>query len=191
MDQNTILVIGTFSISITSILLIINLGTKQAKKKRSENIKTNQPVIVDVKEQNIFVISDLHLLKKISDENIELLNKEKIYRIEGLRKKIITKQDTDLYSKKLGIYKSLVEDWVRLGEFSILHGITQEYIDLLERNGIKSTLDLFDQDPEILYNQLIQSNSINQLPTLGMIKHWIRVSKGAKERENQQILIMG
>ena len=154
MDQNTILIIGTFSISISSTLLIIYLGTKQAKKKKSGIVKTNQPVIVDEKEQTIFEISDLHLLKKISEENIESLNEEKIYRIEELRKKIITKQDTDLYSKKLGIYKSLVEDWVRLGEFSTLHGITQEYIDLLEMNGIKSTLGLYDKDPEILYKQL-------------------------------------
>lgn len=190
MDQNTILIIGTFSISISSTLLIIYLGTKQAKKKKSGIVKTNQPVIVDEKEQTIFEISDLHLLKKISEENIESLNEEKIYRIEELRKKIITKQDTDLYSKKLGIYKSLVEDWVRLGEFSTLHGITQEYIDLLEMNGIKSTLDLYDKDPEILYKQLMQSDSINQSPTLGMLKHWIRTSKDAKERESRQILIV-
>ena len=190
MDQNTILIIGTFSISISSALLIIYLGTKQAKKKKSGIVKTNQPVIVDEKEQTIFEISDLHLLKKISEENIESLNEEKIYRIEELRKKIITKQDTDLYSKKLGIYKSLVEDWVRLGEFSTLHGITQEYIDLLEMNGIKSTLDLYDKDPEILYKQLMQSDSINQSPTLGMLKHWIRTSKDEKERENRKILIV-
>ena len=190
MDQNTILIIGTFSISISSTLLIIYLGTKQAKKKKSGIVKTNQPVNVDEKEQTIFEISDLHLLKKISEENIESLNEEKIYRIEELRKKIITKQDTDLYSKKLGIYKSLVEDWVRLGEYSTLHGITQEYIDLLEMNGIKSTLDLYDKDPEILYKQLMQSDSINQSPTLGMLKHWIRTSKDEKERENRQILIV-
>jgi len=190
MDQNTILIIGKFSISITITLLIIYLGTKQAKKKRSGIVKTNQPVIVDEKEQTIFEISDLHLLKKISDENIESLNEEKIYRIEELRKKIITKKDTDLYSKKLGIYKSLVEDWVRLGEFSTLHGVTQEYIDLLEMNGIKSTLDLFDKDPEVFYKQLMQSDSINQSPTLGMLKHWIRTSKDAKERENRQIFIV-
>lgn len=190
MDQNTILIIGTFSISISSTLLIIYLGTKQAKKKKSGIVKTNQPVIIDEKEQTIFEISDLHLLKKISEENIESLNEEKIYRIEELRKKIITKQDTDLYSKKLGIYKSLVEDWVRLGEYSTLHGITQEYIDLLEMNGIKSTLDLYDKDPEILYKQLMQSDSINQSPTLGMLKHWIRTSKDEKERENRQILIV-
>jgi len=190
MDQNTILIIGTFSISISSTLLIIYLGTKQAKKKKLGIVKTNQPVIIDEKEQTIFEISDLHLLKKISEENIESLNEEKIYRIEELRKKIITKQDTDLYSKKLGIYKSLVEDWVRLGEYSTLHGITQEYIDLLEMNGIKSTLDLYDKDPEILYKQLMQSDSINQSPTLGMLKHWIRTSKDEKERENRQILIV-
>ena len=70
MDQNTILIIGTFSISISSTLLIIYLGTKQAKKKKSGIVKTNQPVIVEEKEQTIFEISDLHLLKKISEENI-------------------------------------------------------------------------------------------------------------------------
>ena len=64
MDQNTIVIIGTFSISISSTLLIIYLGTKQAKKKKSGIVKTNQPVIVDEKEQTIFEISDLHLLKK-------------------------------------------------------------------------------------------------------------------------------
>lgn len=188
MNQNTILIIGTFSISITSAILLLYVGARV--RERSEIVKANHPVNIEVKDQNLIQISDLHLLKKVSDEHIELLYEEQIYSIEGLREKLISKQDTDSFSKKLGLYQSLVYDWVRLGEFSILDGITQEYIDLLEIIGIETIMDLVDQDPEIVYYQLRQVTDSITLPTLGMIIRWVRVSNGTRERENQRLLII-
>ncbi len=116
------------------------------------------------------------LSRRRSSENIQLLINEEIYSIKQLRNRIRTQQDAISYSKKLGIYKNLVEDWVRLGEFSKLHGITQEYIDLLKLNGINTIMDLQNQDPNVLYYQCVRTHNRNA-PTLGMIKHWIRASK--------------
>lgn len=198
MDERIFLAQGILIVSAISVLLLISFYKNYSKRERlnklktsSEVVKANYPVNVEVKDQSLYKISDLHLLKKVSDEQLALLYEEKIYNIEDLRERIISRQDAVAYSKKLGIYKSLVEDWVRLGEFSILQGITQEYIDLFEMNGIKTITDLVDQDPEILYNKLKhKTDSTNSVPTLGMINHWIRVSKSAQEKDNLQIIII-
>jgi hypothetical protein len=120
--------------------------------------------------------NDLYLLDKISDTHIKILNNEKIFRIEQLKEKIQTQQDTLDYSHKLNVYKTLVENWVRLGEFSKLSGITQDYIDILNMVGIKSVLDLKNQDPEALFDNLKRINTQKPLPTLGMLRHWYRKS---------------
>ena len=198
MDERIFLAQGILIVSAISVLLLISFYKNYSKrellnklKTSSEVVKANYPVNVEVKDQSLYKISDLNLLKKVSEEQLALLYEEKIYNIEDLRERIISRQDAVAYSKKLGIYKSLVEDWVRLGEFSILQGITQEYIDLFEMNGIKTITDLVDQDPEILYNKLKhKTDSTNSVPTLGMINHWIRVSKSAQEKDNLQIIII-
>lgn len=118
---------------------------------------------------------DLFLLEKISQTHIKALNDEKIYRIEQLQEKIKNLEDTVTYSNKLNVYNSLVDNWVRLGGFSGLFGITQDYIDILEMVGIKTIEDLKNHDPEVIYKKLQKLNDIEKpIPTLGMLKHWHR-----------------
>ena len=182
MDQ-TIIFIGVSAVCTVSMLFMVYFGKRQtyreeevlnsvqANEKQKQCLeKFDEPVNKTRK------VDDLHLLKNVSSEHIQLLVQDEIFTIKQLRDKIRTKQDARSYSKKLGIYKNLVEDWVRLGGFSKLHGITQEYIDLLKLNGINTIMDLQNQDPNVLYYQCVRTHNRNA-PTLGMIKHWIRASK--------------
>ncbi len=147
--------------------------------KKQKNInKVNHPVKIEVNDETSIQLCDLNLLKNVSEQHIELLHKEQIYNIEQLRMKISTNQDSTILSGKLRIYNSLIEDWIRLGEFSRLHGITQDYIDLLEKDGIKTIKDLHNRDPDILYKELREMTDISKpVPTVGMLSHWIRASK--------------
>jgi hypothetical protein len=120
---------------------------------------------------------DLFLLDKISEMQIKILNDEKIFRIEQFQKRIQTQEDAFTYSNKLNVYKDLVDNWVRLGDFSRLKGITQVYIDILEMVGIESIEDLKNNDPELIYGKLENLSHIkNPIPTLGMLKYWHRNS---------------
>ena len=192
MDQNLIIAQGVFTIFVLLVLLLISYGKKQSKRIRinalnQKNLdKTRER---DAIEESFIQLCDLYLLKNVSDGHIELLEEEQIYTIEQLRTKITSEQDAAIFSEKLGIYRSLVDDWVRLGEFSRLYGITQDYIDLLEKIGVKTLMDLQNQDPVILYDKFrSNADSSDQLPTLGMIKRWIRVSR--VHEEIRQVIIV-
>ncbi len=194
-----IIINGSKSGYSSSIINIYTFGIfpnflyqKQPKKKSINALnqkKLDKTRERDIIEETFIQHGDLYLLKNVSDEHIELLEEDQIYSIEQLRKKITTQQDANTFSEKLGIYKSLVDDWVRLGEFSRLHGITQVYIDLLEKNGVKTVRDLQNQDPIILYDKFRNmTDNTDPLPTMGMIKRWIRVSK--VHEEIRQIIIV-
>lgn len=191
MDQNLVIAL-VLSISTLLAFFLISYTNKQPKKKSINALnqkKLDKTRERDIIEETFIQHGDLYLLKNVSDEHIELLEEDQIYSIEQLRKKITTQQDANTFSEKLGIYKSLVDDWVRLGEFSRLHGITQDYIDLLEKNGVKTVRDLQNQDPIILYDKFRNmTDNTDPLPTMGMIKRWIRVSK--VHEEIRQIIIV-
>ncbi|MFC1803601.1 DUF4332 domain-containing protein [Thermoproteota archaeon] len=176
MDQNAVIIIGIFIGSTIFVSLSIFFSTRAAEKELSKNKQRIESI---PEKSPIETHSDLELLKNISDQHIELLRAENISSIKQLREKIITKQDTNTYSVKLGVYRKYVEEWVRLGEFSRLNGITQDHINLFERVGVKSVRDLSQQTPEVLHRLLIESSdgNWNVLPTLGILSRWIRISR--------------
>jgi hypothetical protein len=176
MDQNTVIVIGITVATTIFVSLFLFFGTRAANRELALYKQQNDTLS---KKSPTEIQSDLELLKNISEQQIELLRAEDINSIKQLREKIVTQQDTNVYSVKLGVYRKYVEEWVRLGEFSQLHGITQNHIDLLERVGIKSVRDLSQQTPEILYRLLIESSNgdWNVIPSLGILSRWIRISR--------------
>ena len=122
------------------------------------------------------ITTDLHYLKNISREELILLSQEKISKIEDLKNKLNTDGDIHEFSEKLGIRRKLVEEWVTLGDFSSLHGMTKDYIQLLKKVGIMSVKDLRNQKPESLWEMLSENPDITVLPSLEMIRYWVRKS---------------
>lgn len=123
--------------------------------------------------------TDLKYLKNVSQDQMHKIITEEIYSIKNLREKIRSKKEIEDFSERIGAYKKLVNEWINLGEFSKLTGITQEYIDIFATVNIKSLEDLSKQTPEKLYELLKHEKTIdpNSIPTIGMLSHWIRITK--------------
>ena len=145
---------------------------------------TNSNFISDTSVYNI-AQTDLKYLKKVTQDQMQRIISEEIYSIQDLRKKIKSKKEIEDFSERIGAYKRLVNDWINLGEFSKLTGITQEYIDLFTSVNIKSLEDLSNKNPERLYELLKneKTNDPNRIPTIGMISHWIRIAKKIDQKQ--------
>jgi hypothetical protein len=137
-------------------------------KKRSENSLNNTAK------------TDLKYLKNVSQDQMNKIISEKIYSIKDLREKIKTKKEIDEFSEKIGVYRRIINEWIILGEFSKLTGINQEYINLFSEVNINTLNDLSEYEPEDLY-ELLKKENINNIPTIGMLSHWIRISKKVSE----------
>jgi hypothetical protein len=170
MHQGLTIIQLLFLLSTILVVILTYFGTLEAA---YTIVERDNDLIFDPKSETK---RNLHLLDRISDAHIRILNNEKIFRIEQLQGKIKTEQDTLDYSYKLNVYKNLVENWVKLGEFSILSGITQDYIEILNMVGIKTVPDLSNQDPEALFDKINGIKTQKPLPTLGMLRHWHRKS---------------
>jgi len=146
--------------------------------KHMESIKKNEEILYS--NQNLFS------LKEVNSNYINSLNSIDIYSIKELRYKAHTKEEIEVISKKTGIRKKLLDEWVRLGEFSRIQGIRQEHINLFEKVDINTVHELKKMDPEELYMQLLhlkkQGMIDSDIPTIGMISRWIRVSQKTPDR---------
>jgi hypothetical protein len=183
MEQNTIILAGLLVFSALIIGFFMFWGTRSRKEKSdSQDQLENQ----EIKVMESF---DLDNLKNITNENIATLRLKEINNILDLKKKISSENDIINYSEIMGIRRKLVEDWVSLGEFSQLHGININHISLFEKVGILSMQDLAKQEPAFLIKLLTQNQEIpNTVPTIGMLKYWIRNSKKITAQSNEKIV---
>ncbi|TFH18059.1 DUF4332 domain-containing protein [Candidatus Bathyarchaeota archaeon] len=179
MVTNSAIVVGVFVISTLVVLMLLYFETKSAQKEREQDeIKIRQTRIDETQYNNIEQESDLEYLKNISSKEIKILQLEEIRNIMEFKARINTEDDIMDYSIKLGIHKRLVEDWVRLGEFSRLRGMTQDYLNLLEKAGITSLSDLSDQEAFDLLDRIKQVSEFEvNLLSIGMLSYWIRNAK--------------
>ncbi len=85
---------------------------------------------------------------------------------------------------KTGISSLLVLKWVNMADLMRIHGIGEEYSELLERAGVDTVKELRNRNPENLYDALVKTNAtrklVRRLPTLSEVEAWI---KEAKESE--------
>jgi hypothetical protein len=143
--------------------------------------KTNTSKVELVRENH-----NLYLLKGVNSNYIDMLNSINIFSINQLRDKLKTVDEIEEISKRTGIREKLIDEWVRLGEFSRIQGIRQEHINLFEKIGVKTIHELKKCDPEELYLKLFDLKKrgiINsEIPTFGMISRWVRLSKESPDR---------
>ncbi len=189
MVTNSAIVVGVFVLSTLVVLMLLYFETKSAQKEREKDeIKIQQTRIDEKQYKNIEQESDLDYLKNISSKEIKILQLEEIKTIMEFKARINTEDDIMDYSTKLGIHKRLVEDWVRLGAFSRLRGMNQDYLNLLEKAGITTLSDLSGQEAFDLLDRIKQVSEFEvNLPSTGMLSYWIRNAHKTKliERESR------
>ena len=83
--------------------------------------------------------------------------------------------------EKSGIGHALILEWVNLADLMRIKGIGEEYSDLLEEAGVDTVKELRNRVPENLHPALVRTNEaknlVRRLPTLGMVRDWVRQAK--------------
>jgi len=86
--------------------------------------------------------------------------------------------------EKTGISSALILKWVNMADLMRIHGVGEEYSELLERAGVDTVKELRNRVPENLYDSMVQANEahkmVRRLPTLAEVESWV---KEAKETE--------
>jgi predicted flap endonuclease-1-like 5' DNA nuclease len=82
---------------------------------------------------------------------------------------------------KSGIGHALILEWVNLADLMRIKGIGEEYSDLLEEAGVDTVKELRNRVPENLLEGLVRTNAakklVRRLPTVGMVRDWVRQAK--------------
>ena len=82
---------------------------------------------------------------------------------------------------KSGIGHALILEWVNLADLMRIKGVGEEYSDLLEEAGVDTVKELRNRVPENLHEALVKTNEakrlVRRLPTLGMVRDWVRQAK--------------
>ncbi len=83
--------------------------------------------------------------------------------------------------EKSGIGHALILEWVNLADLMRIKGIGEEYSDLLEEAGVDTVKELRNRVPENLHEALVKTNQakklVRRLPTVGMVREWVRQAK--------------
>jgi PAS domain S-box-containing protein len=83
--------------------------------------------------------------------------------------------------EKTGISSLLILKWVNMADLMRVHGVGEEYSELLERAGVDTVKELRNRNPNHLYEAMAQTNEtlklVRRLPTLSDVESWVREAK--------------
>ena len=157
-------------------------GLKEKKVKLQEKISDNRHIEKTMEEiRMIKQYHDISSIKGVSPINVKKLNSINIFTVSQLLEAGETFEGVLTINKRTGIYSKKIDEWVRLGDFSRIQGITQNHIELLGAANVFRVKDLAQKIPQELHLKLVELNNDSKFcldtPTLGMVTRWIRIAK--------------
>lgn len=111
------------------------------------------------------------------------LNKMGIRKISDLLAASKTPDGIKKINNETGIYTKLLENWLIKADFLRIQAIRNEQIENLLELGINSTSELADISPETLHKTMLEKYSYKDVPSLGVIKRWIRLARDIQNME--------
>jgi PAS domain S-box-containing protein len=92
-----------------------------------------------------------------------------------------TQQGREELVEKTGISSALVMKWVNMADLMRVHGIGEEYSELLERTGVDTVKELRSRNPKNLFDAMMIANETHKLvrrvPHLAEVEGWINEAK--------------
>jgi predicted flap endonuclease-1-like 5' DNA nuclease len=117
-------------------------------------------------------------IEKVGPVNAEKLRAAGIQTVEKLLALCATPQGRKLVSEQCGISEHAILEWVNRADLHRIHGIGEEYSDLLEIAGVDTVVELARRNPEHLYQKLVEVNMatarVRRLPTAAQVADWVR-----------------
>ena len=120
----------------------------------------------------------LETIKSLSEEHNKLLRDEcDINSASALLKAGATPTKRQMIAETIGVEPSLVLEWIHQADLAQIKGIGRTYLGLLSAIDVRTLDDLKQQNPEILYQILEETNGnedlVHRLPTLEMLGDWV------------------
>ena len=120
----------------------------------------------------------LETIKSLSEEHNKLLRDEcDINSASALLKAGATPTKRQMIAETIGVEPSLVLEWIHQADLAQIKGIGRTYLGLLSAIDVRTLDDLKQQNPEILYQILEETNGnedlVHRLPTLEMLDDWV------------------
>jgi predicted flap endonuclease-1-like 5' DNA nuclease len=82
---------------------------------------------------------------------------------------------------KTGISEKLLLRWVNMADLYRIHGIGQEYAELLEAAGVDTVPELAQRIPSHLHEKMTAANAqkkmVRRLPDLAHVESWVAQAK--------------
>lgn len=146
--------------------------------------------------------TDIKNIDGIGPKNEKKLNEYGIFTIEDLRKEGETEEGRKKLSEETGIYLKWIENWVEQAKSHKVEEVVEkveevkeiekvekaqkvinndEYSELLEKAGFKSSKDLASIKPLDLLDKIYQTNQkynlVPRMPSINQIVRWIEQAK--------------
>ena len=90
--------------------------------------------------------------------------------------------------EKTGISATLVLKWVNMADLMRIHGVGEEYSELLEKAGVDTIKELRKRNPKNLLEAIVKANEahklVRRLPNLSEVESWIKEAKEAEPSMN-------
>ncbi|HUV73100.1 MAG TPA: DUF4332 domain-containing protein [Anaerolineae bacterium] len=126
-------------------------------------------------------MTKLEIIEGIGPVYADQLRAAGIVTVEALLAAGATPAGRQQLEEKSGIGHALILEWVNLADLMRIKGVGEEYSDLLEEAGVDTVKELRNRVPENLHEALVKTNEakrlVRRLPTLGMVRDWVRQAK--------------
>lgn len=100
---------------------------------------------------------------------------------EQLLERCAQPNDRKQVAEAAGISNQLILKWVNQADLARIHGIGEEYAELLERVGVDTVPELAQRNSENLSLKMEAANDklhlVRQLPTRQLIQRWIEEAR--------------
>jgi predicted flap endonuclease-1-like 5' DNA nuclease len=84
-------------------------------------------------------------------------------------------------AEKTGVGDEFILDWVNRADLMRVHGVGEEYSDLLEQAGVDTVVELAQRNPDNLFKRMVEVNEakrlVRRIPTRDMVARWVEQAK--------------
>jgi predicted flap endonuclease-1-like 5' DNA nuclease len=126
-------------------------------------------------------MTSLITIEGIGPKNAEKLARAGIRSTESLLAKGGKAKDRKALSAEAGISDTQILEWVNRADLFRIHGIGEEYSDLLEQAGVDTVVELSKRKADNLHTAMteanVKKNLVNRMPSVGMVEEWIKEAK--------------
>ena len=120
-------------------------------------------------------------IEGIGETYADKLANARIGTTQTLLKRGATRQGRKEIAKIAGVDGRKILNWVNRADLFRIHGVGEEYSDLLEAAGVDTVVELAQRNPDHLVKKMVEVNErrnlVRKTPALSIVTEWIHQAK--------------